>query len=318
MKTDIIDELGELAMGSRLKRLSDYIMREGKEVYVSHGIDFEPRWFPIFYLLSREPSLTVVSIADRLGITHSAVSQTVKEMTRMGIILTKNHKSDKRKKSLSLSTKGETLLVKMEPLWNDIATSFNNIVREHQNHLVSALQEMEDSFEQISFSERVHQVRNERLQNEVEIVGYKPEYAKYFESLNVEWLEKYFHVEEYDKKVLSNPEDYIINKGGDILFAKLNGEIIGTCALLKFPDDEYELTKMAVTEKAQGHQAGKKLGQAIIQRAKELNAKKVFLESNKILTPALTLYRRLGFVNAYRDFGKSMYERANVYMELVL
>ena len=318
METTIIDELGELALGSRLRRLSDYIMKEGKEVYQANDVDFEPRWFPIFYLLSREKSLSVVEIAERLGITHSAVSQTIKEMIRMGVIITRNHKSDKRKKSLMLSSLGESLLLKMEPLWNDIATTFNNMVREHTHHLIAAIQEMETSFNHESFAERVRKVRNQRLQNEVEIVPYKDEYGEYFKSLNVEWLEKYFQVEEYDNQVLSNPKKYILDKGGDIVFAKLNGEIIGTCALLKHGEGEYELTKMAVTEKARGYQAGKKLGLAIIEKARKLKAARLFLESNKILTPALTLYRRLGFVNAYRDFNKSMYERANVYMELVL
>lgn len=318
MNTNVIDELGELAVGSRLRRLSDYIMKEGKEVYRTNGIDFEPRWFPVFYLLSNEPSLTVVSIAEHLKITHSAVSQTVKELIKNDIITTSDHRSDKRKKALTLSPKGEELLHQMKPLWADIASSLNDMVREHHNHLIAAMQEIESSFEQASFTERIRKVRNERLQGEVKIVGYKPEYAIHFKTLNIEWLEKYFRVEGYDEQVLSNPEEYIINKGGDILFASLNGEIVGTCALLKYNDEDYELTKMAVTDKAQGKQAGKKLGQAIIDRARELGAKKVVLESNKILTPALTLYRRLGFVNAYRDFSKSMYERANVYMELII
>ena len=59
----------------------------------------------------------------------------------------------------------------------------------------------------------------------VEIIAYQPKYAAHFYKLNVEWLEKYFYVEPYDQKVLSNPQQYIIDSGGFIFFAKYNSEI---------------------------------------------------------------------------------------------
>lgn len=54
----------------------------------------------------------------------------------------------------------------------------------------------------------------------LEIIAYKPEFATHFYDLNVAWLEKYFYVESYNKKVLSNPQEYIINTGRFIFFAK--------------------------------------------------------------------------------------------------
>ena len=66
-------------------------------------------------------------------------------------------------------------------------------------------------------------------------------------------------------------------------------------ALIKLADDTYELAKMGVKEIARGKQIGKKLGLAVINKARKLGGKKIVLESNKKLTPALTLYERLGF-----------------------
>jgi len=152
----------------------------------------------------------------------------------------------------------------------------------------------------------------------VQIVDYHPDFAKYFKSLNVEWLEKYFYVEEYDNEVLGNPQKYIIDKGGTIYFALLNNEVIGTCALMLASNGEYELTKMAVTESAQGKQIGKKLALAIIDKARNMHLKKIFLESNSVLVPALTLYEKLGFRYKKKEPGSSVYARADVYMELDL
>ena len=37
------------------------------------------------------------------------------------------------------------------------------------------------------------------------IIDYNPKYAQDFKALNIEWLETFFYVEDYDNEVLSNP-----------------------------------------------------------------------------------------------------------------
>ena len=78
-----------------------------------------------------------------------------------------------------------------------------------------------------------------------EIINFKDEYSKLFYDLNIEWLNEFFLIEDYDKKILSNPHKYIISKGGSIFFAKTGGKIIGVVALMPTHEsDVYELTKM--------------------------------------------------------------------------
>ena len=103
------------------------------------------------------------------------------------------------------------------------------------------------------------------VQNEVSIVTYTPELALYFKQLNIAWIEKYFKVEEHDLEQLDNPEHYIIDNGGEILFAEYDCKIVGTCALVKTGEGEYELAKMAVAEDLRGKQIGKKLGVAAVE-----------------------------------------------------
>ena len=88
---------------------------------------------------------------------------------------------------------------------------------------------------------------NENLQ----IIAYQPVYAKKFYDLNVAWLKKYFYVEPYDEKVLSNPQKYVIDPGGFIFLAKYNNEIVGVVALIN-QKTFFELSKMAVSPKYQG------------------------------------------------------------------
>ena len=46
---------------------------------------------------------------------------------------------------------------------------------------------------------------------EVNIINFKNEYEKHFYDLNIEWLNNFFEVEEYDHKILSNAKKYIID-----------------------------------------------------------------------------------------------------------
>ena len=148
----------------------------------------------------------------------------------------------------------------------------------------------------------------------VEIIDFEPRYAGDFKRLNVEWLEKYFTVEPIDEHMLSDPSAFIIEPGGTILLARVGDEIVGTCALMNAGDGRFELSKMAVTERFQGRRIGRLLLVATIARFHEVGGHELFLESNSVLTPALTLYESLGFVHAPRPGGPPHYARGNVYM----
>ncbi|MEO0899796.1 MAG: GNAT family N-acetyltransferase [Bacteroidota bacterium] len=150
----------------------------------------------------------------------------------------------------------------------------------------------------------------------VNIIPYEGQYQAEFKRINEAWISKFFVMEEADYQALDHPEEKILNPGGAIVLAELGGKIVGTCALIKMSDDQYELAKMGVDENAQGHGIGYKLGMAVIEKAKELGGKKVYLETNSKLTPALSLYRKLGFVDV-EDFP-TPYERCNVQMMLDL
>lgn len=156
------------------------------------------------------------------------------------------------------------------------------------------------------------------IKNEVKIVAYKPQYKGAFKALNEEWIKTFFVMEASDYKLLDNPEEHVLNKGGHIVFALLNNEAVGTCALVKAKEEPltFELSKMAVSPKAQGKKIGYLLGTALVDLAKNLHAEKVVLETNSVLVPAIKLYEKLGFKHVpIVDAG---YDRVDVQMELNL
>lgn len=152
--------------------------------------------------------------------------------------------------------------------------------------------------------------------SQITILDYKEEHAPAFKRLNTEWIEKYFTIEEHDLEQLDHPQENIISQGGYILFAMYNNEIVGTCALIKTGTREYELAKMGVTPSLRGKQIGKSLAIAAIEKARTIGASRVWLESNRVLAPALSLYRTVGFVEVPITY--SPYARADIRMEMLL
>lgn len=151
----------------------------------------------------------------------------------------------------------------------------------------------------------------------MEIISYEPQYAKDFKALNIEWLEKYFWVEPHDEEVLGKPEKYIIEPGGNIFFVKEKGEIIGTVALMKMENDIFELTKMAVSPKAQGKKIGQQLLSHTLNYAKRQGWKKLIIYSSRKLENALYIYRKFGFVEIPIE-ENNPYARGDIKMELLL
>ena len=149
--------------------------------------------------------------------------------------------------------------------------------------------------------------------NKIEIIDYSDDLKEAIKILNYEWLEKYFKVEPTDLQSLSHPKEEIIDKGGFIFYAKLNGEIVGTASLLKKDENLFELGKMAVSEKAQGHKIGTLLLEHCLQVSKEKQIKTLILFSNTQLQSAIHLYRKYGFTETKMDEG--LYDRANIKME---
>ena len=150
----------------------------------------------------------------------------------------------------------------------------------------------------------------------VDIVPYEPSHREAFQRLNEAWISRHFRLEPPDTRVLEAPREQILDKGGDIIVAVRAGDVVGVCALLRVDGDTFELAKMAVAESARGHGVGFLVGQEAIRRARAAGASRLILESNTVLTPAIALYRKLGFVEV--TGVHSEYARCNIHMELDL
>lgn len=315
---EFFNKVGKAALGIRLRLMTAVVTDDAAKIYELYGVEFVPKWFPVFYTLAEEREITITEIANEIGHSQPSVSKIIQEMIAAGLIQESAKTDDKRKNNVTLTEKGILISKNIKQQLEDIDVAIDEIIAESKHNLWAALEEWEFLLEQKSLIKRVSEQKKKRESKNVVIVEYKPEYQEAFRTLNVEWISKYFEMEEADYKALDNPEDYILKKGGKILVALYQNEPVGVCALIKMNNSEYdfEMAKMAVSPKAQGKSIGWLLGKAIAVKAKELGAKKIYLESNTILKPAINLYYKLGFEKV---FGlETPYKRCNIQMELVL
>ena len=152
---------------------------------------------------------------------------------------------------------------------------------------------------------------------DVEVVDFRDELAIDFASLNYQWIESEFSVEQHDREILDDPRKWVIEPGGQIFFALVDGTAAGTVALIPSADGVFELTKMAVSPEFRGQGIGDRLMEKCVKFAAETGAKSIWLESHTKLAPAISLYRKYGFVETPPD-PNSLYQRADIRMELAI
>jgi putative acetyltransferase len=152
---------------------------------------------------------------------------------------------------------------------------------------------------------------------EVELRPFRREDADAFRELNEAWIAKNFVIEAKDRETLEDPEGHILQVGGHIFMAFVDGRAVGCCALLRMKPGRFEVAKMTVAEGYRGLGAGRKVLAYTIEQGKALGAESLYLETNDKLHDAIHLYEALGFRHlAPENVIPSPYARANVYMEL--
>lgn len=316
---DLFERTGMLAIGTRLRMMTDRVAEEMTHVYACYGLEIKHKWVPLIILLADGKSRSVTEIAREAGLSHPSVSIMVREMRAASLLACVDDSSrDKRVNEVRLSPEGLKLYAQMSELMEDTLAAIVRLSSESEHDLWMALAEWERLLSLHSLEDRIRTERRHREENSISIVPFSPVYREAFRLLNEEWIKKYFWMEEIDHQVLGNPEKYILEPGGEIFFALYQGEPVGACSLIKRQEGrfDYELSKLGVTSSIQGKGIGERLVRAVIQHAKKLGASRLLIETSTRLIPAVSLYRKLGF----RDVPdmRADYERADVFLELDL
>lgn len=153
MADDFLKELGYLSLASRLKRISDKMMHNGREMYRKLGIDVEPNWYLVILLLKEHNELSITEISSRLGIAHTSVMTMVNRMVTNGYVHTFKSDKDARKQMLGLTDKAIAMLPELEHIWTSGTAGIAEIF-DHSDQLLNMLEQLENGLNDSNFMDR--------------------------------------------------------------------------------------------------------------------------------------------------------------------
>ena len=312
--SDILRERGHLFLGSRLKRLGERMQADVLRILEQEGLQIQPSQTPILAALDQNGPSTVGDIVRATGVSQPAITRSLALLTDLGLIETVRAGRDLRHRTVSLSEAGCAALAhSKQTVWPRVEAAVVELCAGLSGSLLQQIDAIEDALAATPLNLRGPAAGAPGLL----IRRFTDDLARHFHDINAQWIQAMFTLEPTDREVLENPRARIIEPGGDILFVEAAGlGVVGTCALQKTGDRQFELTKMGVLDSARGRKAGEFLLRATLQRAVQLDADLLYLLTNSACAPAIHLYQKLGFVHdaeIMRKFG-ARYQRCDVAM----
>jgi putative acetyltransferase len=118
----------------------------------------------------------------------------------------------------------------------------------------------------------------------------------------------YFDAAVWEAELDGLPGAYAATAGGALLLATLDGAPVGCVALRRLDDESCEMKRMFVDDSGRGHGVGRALGEAVVERARDLGYAAIRLDTSVEQHEAIGLYRSLGFeqVAAYHDVPEEL------------
>jgi DNA-binding MarR family transcriptional regulator/GNAT superfamily N-acetyltransferase len=268
MPADVIEGLSDLFLGSRLKRLAERMQSEVVRVVERAGMNLLPSHYPILISIDQQGPGTIGELTTTLKLTQPSVTRSVSRLIEMGLVEMNRTHRDQRRKTISLTTAGKLALDRSTLLvFPQIEAGVREVLEGLGGSFLNQVGQIEARLDERPLDQRGLSPRSNGLQ----VREFNDDLAGDFREINIEWITNMYSVEPADLEVLDDPKTSIIERGGIILFVESPGlGIVGTCALQKTGEQEYELCKMAVRESARGQKAGEFLLRAAIDRALEV------------------------------------------------
>lgn len=154
---NLYQNLGYLVLGSRLRRLSEAFLGEINRIYQNAGIEFDASWFPVFYLLSQNESLSIKELSEKTEVSHPAASQLITNLKNRNLVEATVSADDGRRQMVQFTNKGKDLLQQILPIWNAISAGMAELAsgNEQLQQLLPAITAMENTFRAYNLSGHV-------------------------------------------------------------------------------------------------------------------------------------------------------------------
>nr|WP_238985791.1 winged helix DNA-binding protein [Kineococcus radiotolerans] len=143
---------------NRLRPLQDLLAGMDDQiaaVYTQHGIDgVRPRFSKALIRLHHRGPLSIKALAQQVGVTHSAMSQTVTAMRHAGLT-NSTAGDDARTRTVTLTDAGAALVPFLEAEWRATEAAWAELDAEVPRGLQQVVEDLGAALRERSFAERV-------------------------------------------------------------------------------------------------------------------------------------------------------------------
>jgi len=154
---NLYQSLGYLVLGSRLRRLSEGFLAEINRAYKNEGIDFDASWFPVFYLLSKNESLSIKELSEQTEVSHPAASQLITNLKNRKLVTSATCADDGRRQLVQLTDSGRQLLAQILPVWDAILLTMEDVINNDPDckNLIPSIGALENAFKAVNLADRI-------------------------------------------------------------------------------------------------------------------------------------------------------------------
>jgi DNA-binding MarR family transcriptional regulator len=149
-------------LGTLLRHLLELLDGDVEQAYAGLGLDYRPRFTPVVRALLESEPRSIRDIANHSGLTHSAVSQTVAEMKRAGLVSLVKDRADARARQARLAPRCRAMLPRLEQQWAATNSAADGLDEELANSLRAAVTEAIAALEKNPFRQRIEKCMKRR------------------------------------------------------------------------------------------------------------------------------------------------------------
>jgi DNA-binding MarR family transcriptional regulator len=146
------------SFGTALRRLIDQLDGAVEQAYHDDGLDFRPRFTPIVRALVADGPQTIRALSATLGVSHSAVSQTITQMVARGLVTVTTGR-DARQRIVALGDAGTALLPRLRRHWAATTAATAALDMAADSALIAAINRANTALEARPFGEWLTEAR---------------------------------------------------------------------------------------------------------------------------------------------------------------
>jgi DNA-binding MarR family transcriptional regulator len=143
-------------LGTLLRHLIEQLDGAVEAAYRAERLDYRPRYTPVVKALMALGPVSIRALSRQAGISHSATSQTVSQMTREGLVALRPGQ-DGRERIVALTPRAEAMLPAITRQWRAVNIAADALDAELAVPLSGLLVEAIAALERRPFGERIAQ-----------------------------------------------------------------------------------------------------------------------------------------------------------------